>query len=299
MAIKGMTLLIPIYNEQDAIENLFDQLKVFLVDAEHVVEVIMINDGSTDQTLEKIKYNLKRINRKIRIINNPVNLGYGSSLKRGVIASKTEYIAIIDADLTYDVNAVANLYEDCIIEHLDMAVASRMGKHFEGNFGKKILRKILRKIVEYMTGQKIPDINSGLRIFKRNLAINYLPLLSNRFSFTTSLTLVTMLQGGIVKYVPTSYQRRRGSTKVKLFKDSMRTLGQILAVSFYFNPLRVIYPILFIMTLGLLASLIASILNLLSIYTSLFLLALIICLLILGFMSQMLSLDNQISKQAK
>lgn len=293
MAKKGMSLIIPVYNEENSIENLFDQLQEFLRDTKYVNEIIIINDGSSDSTLQKIELNLKKIKSKVTIINNPINLGYGASLKRGVVASVNDYIAIIDADLTYDVYAVANLYEDSIRENLDMAVAARMGTHYEGNIGKKVLRRILRAIVEFMTGQNIPDINSGLRIFKRSIAFKYLPLLSNRFSFTTSLTLVTMLQGGIVKYVPTSYQRRRGTTKVKLLKDSMRTLGQILAVSFFFNPLRVIYPIVFLLFFGIVATLIGYVLYSISIFIPFGLVCLVLVILVLGFQSQMVSLGQQ------
>ena len=294
MAKKGMSLLIPIYNEENSIENLFDQLQEFLNDTTYVNEIIIINDGSSDSTLQMIHLCFQKIKINIKIINNPLNLGYGASLKRGILESVNDYIAIIDADLTYDVYAVARLYEDTIKENLDMAVAARMGKYYEGNFGKKILRRILRTIVEYMTGQSIPDINSGLRIFKRNIALRYLPLLSNHFSFTTSLTLVTMLQGGIVKYVPTSYQRRRGTTKVNLLKDSTRTLGQILAVSFFFNPLRVIYPFIFLLMFGLVATLVGVILYAVSILILFGFVCLILVLLLLGFQSQMMSLGQQI-----
>jgi glycosyltransferase involved in cell wall biosynthesis len=294
MAKNGMSLLIPIYNEENSIQNLFDQLHEFLNDTKYVNEIIIINDGSSDSTLQMIQFNLKKIKSKVKIINNPLNLGYGASLKRGILVSVNDYIAIIDADLTYDVYAVARMYEDSINENLDMAVAARIGKYYEGNFGKKILRRILRTIVEYMTGQIIPDINSGLRIFKRSIALRYLPLLSNHFSFTTSLTLVTMLNGGIVKYVPTSYQRRRGTTKVKLLRDSIRTLGQILAVSFFFNPLRVIYPSIFLLMFGLLATLVGVILHNVSVLIPFGLVCLILILLLLGFQSQMMSLGQQI-----
>jgi glycosyltransferase involved in cell wall biosynthesis len=297
--MSKFSLIIPIYNEEDAITRLFQQLESYSCKEEQLSEIILINDGSSDSSATRIQEELSKwtLEKSISIINNPYNLGYGASLKRGIRCAKETYVAIIDADLTYEIERVTSLHSICVHEDLEMVVGARQGKFYEGNLTKKLLRKLLRRIVEYMTGQKILDINSGLRIFKRDLALENEALLSNRFSFTTSLTLVIILSGGLVRYVPTNYERRLGSTKVKLAKDAFKTLGQILAVSFYFNPLRVIYPIilfqgagtLFLIALGIFATLdtLLILIQLCSFFVT----------LTVGLLSQSISLARQTGKR--
>ena len=119
----------------------------------------------------------------------------------------------------------------------DMVVGKRVG--YQESLFKKILRKILKLVVEFAAGRKIPDINSGLRIFNRETIKEYLPHLCETFSFTTSATLAYMMNGKFVSYVPVNYGKRRGKSKVNLMRDSFKTIFYIMQTVTYYNPLKI------------------------------------------------------------
>ena len=159
-------------------------------------------------------------------------------MKTGIQNALYETIIITDADCTYPFDQVPGLLED-YEKGFDMVVGERTGKNFKESWFKYPLRLILKFLVEFTAGRKIPDINSGLRIFKKSTISTYLPTLCDTFSFTTSTTLAYMMTGKFVHYRPIPYAERKGKTKVKLFKDSLRTLQYILQAMNYYNPLKV------------------------------------------------------------
>lgn len=197
----------------------------------NIYEIIIINDGSTDNTLEILKQS------QAIIINHPHNIGYGGSLKDGIKAAQYDTIVITDADGTYPLDQIPKLLKE-YQKGFDMVVGARTGKYYQGSILKFPLRRILRFIVEFSAERKISDINSGLRIFSKAKVIPMLGRLCNTFSFTTSMTLGFMMSGFFVKYINIPYHQRIGKTKVKLFKDSLRTLQYILQAINYYNPIK-------------------------------------------------------------
>jgi hypothetical protein len=119
-----------------------------------------------------------------------------------------------------------------------MVVGQRSGQHYRESLFKAPMRWVLKFLVEYAAGRRIPDINSGLRVFDRKTAIAFFPHVCDTFSFTTSLTLAYMMNGKFVGYVPISYHRRAGRSKVMLLRDALRTLQYIVEAVIYFNPLK-------------------------------------------------------------
>jgi len=117
-------------------------------------------------------------------------------------------------------------------------VGERHGPHYRQSALKMPLRAILRFLVEWTAGRRIPDINSGLRVFSRAAATRYFPHLCDTFSFTTSMTLAYMMTGKFVAYVPNDYNKRVGKSKVRLLRDSMKTLQYIVEAAIYYNPLK-------------------------------------------------------------
>ena len=124
-------------------------------------------------------------------------------------------------------------------EGFNMVVGARQGKNYSESIKKGALRFILKHLVEFTAGRKIPDINSGLRIFSRREAVPYFSYLGDAFSFTTSITLAYMMNGMFIKYIPIKYEKRTGRTKVHLFRDSLRTLQCIVEAILFFNPLKI------------------------------------------------------------
>jgi polyisoprenyl-phosphate glycosyltransferase len=228
-----ISIVIPAFNEEIIIQNTVKRCYNALASIEcENYEVIVVDDCSNDNTAELAK------NAGATVIKHPHNAGYGRSLKDGIKIAKNDIIVITDADGTYPLEEIPNLFNE-YKKGFDMVVGARQGKNYDESFSKKILRKLLKFLVEYTAGRKIDDINSGLRIFSKSTIIKYFDTLCDTFSFTTSATLAYMMTGKFVKYIPIEYHKRVGKTKVKLFRDSLRTLQYIIEAIIYYNPLKI------------------------------------------------------------
>ena len=229
-----ISVIIPAYNEEKNIGKTLSEIIKEM--KQHNIyeksEIIVVNDGSTDKTKKEA------LSKKVIVIDNPHNMGYGYSLKKGILKAKNETIVIMDADMTYPFSCVFKMIKEKN-KGYDLVVGSRTGKYYRESISKHIFRIILRKIVEFVTGRKIKDINSGLRIFDKSTVIKFFPKLCNTFSFTTSQTLAYMMNSLFVCYVDIPYRKRKGKTKVKLFKDGIITLRYIIESSVYYNPFKI------------------------------------------------------------
>ncbi len=240
MSEKKLTVIIPAYNEELGIKQTVQDLILFA--KKNNWNIIVVNDGSTDNTGEIIK-NLEYIS----VINHTSNKGYGASLKTGIKASKTEYIAMYDADGQHnpvDLEAMWNNITD-----QDMLIGKR-GKDSHQDWLRKPGKWVLGKTANLLTGRKIPDLNSGLRVIKRSCLINKLHLFSNAFSFSTTSTVALMNLGYSVEYYPIKVNKRIGKSTVKQLKHGTNTILLILRLIMLFNPLKVFLPtslVLFIM----------------------------------------------------
>jgi glycosyltransferase involved in cell wall biosynthesis len=228
-----ISFVIPALDERDAIEDTVRRAQgVLEANGFAEYEIVIVDDGSTDGTGELAKA------AGARVIRHPHNVGYGRSLKDGIVAAKYDTIVISDADGSYPIEAVPELlkaYQD----GFDMVVGARSGVAYRESLIKSPLRWTLKTIVEFTASREVPDVNSGLRIFSKSTVIPFFPRLSDRFSFTTSLTLAYMMNAKFVRYCPISYHERVGTSKVRLFRDSVRTLQYILEAATYYNPFKI------------------------------------------------------------
>src|SRR5258706_14014960 len=149
-------------------------------------EIIVIDDGSQDATSERAK------SAGAQVISHPHNLGYGASLKTGIQAAQYDTIVITDADGTYPNDQIPLLIRE-FEKGFDMVVGARSGQNYFESIVKAPLRLLLKLLVEYTAGRKVPDVNSGFRVFSKQKITPYFNHLSSSFSFTTSLTLAYMM----------------------------------------------------------------------------------------------------------
>ncbi|MFC1727915.1 glycosyltransferase family 2 protein [Nanoarchaeota archaeon] len=228
--MKEITFIIPCYNEHPKVlQKTIDDLKKGLDKITY--ELIVVNDGSTKHEYSKIKH--------AKLISHKQNKGYGASLKTGIKNSKYSWIGIADSDGTYPVKDFPKL-----IKHMsdnDMVVGLRDKK------GVPLLRKfpklILRKLASFLANYKIPDLNSGMRLFKKDIALKFWKLFPEGFSFTSTITMACLTNGYDVKYVPIDYYKREGDSSISPIKDTIRFFNLVLRLTLYFNPVRFFIPL--------------------------------------------------------
>ncbi|NJK99871.1 MAG: glycosyltransferase family 2 protein [Spirulinaceae cyanobacterium SM2_1_0] len=248
----SVSVVIPALNEQFAITETVKTIMLALSDAGIFdIEIIVVDDGSVDETGE-----LARQAGAV-VITNPHNIGYGFALKTGILAARFDTIVITDADGTYPIERIPRLLSE-YQKGFNLVVGARAGRHYRESLLKMPLRILLRWLVEFVVGQRITDINSGLRVFSRQAIIPYFDQLCDTFSFTTSMTLAYVMTKKFIYYVPIDYRKRVGQTKVRLFKDSLRTLQYIIQAIIYYNPLKMFVVLcLLVMLLALLSLILA------------------------------------------
>ncbi|CAA7619075.1 Glycosyl transferase family 2 [Magnetospirillum sp. LM-5] len=225
-----ISVVIPAFNEQDAIVETIQQVRQTLCDYAGF-EIVVVDDGSSDRTGELAA------EHGAKVVRHPMNAGYGRSLKDGIAAAANPIIAITDADGTYPIGRIPAMLAE-LDKGFHMAVGARTGEEYRESVVKAPMRKLLTILVEFTTGRRIPDVNSGLRVFRRAEAMEFFPHLCNTFSFTTSLTLAYMMNGRYISYMDIPYYKRIGTTKVRLFKDAIMTLQYIVQAILYYNPLK-------------------------------------------------------------
>lgn len=227
---RQYSIVVPAYNEAGGIGKVLSEL--LQLKGGRDFEIIVVNDCSKDDTAKEVaKY-------PVTLISNVQNSGYGFSLKRGIAAAKYDSIVILDADGTYPVAEIPKL-ADIYEQGFDMVVGARHGKYYQGTMIKRIARFFFKTLSEFTTGRTIPDINSGLRIFRRDYALRFFHTLSSGFSFTTTITLAFMLNSFSVKYIPVDYFKRKGDSKVRYFRDTLRSTQIIIEAIIFYNPLKI------------------------------------------------------------
>jgi glycosyltransferase involved in cell wall biosynthesis len=228
-----ISVVIPALNECDAIVETVNRVIAVLVAANLTPhEILVVDDGSSDGTGQLADQ------AGAKVLRHPHNIGYGRSLKDGILAAKYDVIVISDADGSYPIEAIPTLVER-FNQGFDMVVGARTGPNYRESMLKSPLRAVLKMIVEFTANREIPDINSGLRVFRKEIAAAYFSHVSDLFSFTTSLTLAYMMNAKFVDYIDIDYSARIGRSKVRLFRDSLRTLQYVLEAATYYNPLKI------------------------------------------------------------
>jgi len=231
---QSLSIIIPIYNEEKAIAQTIELLQKEvsgISDLEY--EIIVINDASTDKTAEILK-----MIPGIKIVNHAQNKGYGASLKSGIKESKFENLLFFDADGQHKSESVREMLK--YAGDFDMVSGARTG--YRGPAIRQPGKKILHLLANYLSQRKIPDLNCGLRIVKKEKMREFTHLLCDGFSFSTTSLLLFLTEGMSVKYVPITINKREGKSGVRP-KHAFDTLIFILRVILLTSPLRVFLPI--------------------------------------------------------
>jgi polyisoprenyl-phosphate glycosyltransferase len=232
-----VTVVLPCYNERDHVELEIKRIRAALEAAGMTYELLCIDDGSTDGTREV----LEGID-DIRTILFPRNQGSGTARRIGTQQARGQVVVWTDADMTYPNERIPELVAE-LDDSYDQVVGARRSEAGTYKLFRVPAKWAIRKLASFLTGTDIPDLNSGLRAFKRAVAEPYLRLLPPGFSCVTTITLAFLSNGHPVKYVPIDYFKRAGRSKFHPFRDAYNYLIQVLRMVMYFNPLRVLMPV--------------------------------------------------------
>lgn len=225
-----VTIIIPAHNEEEGIADVINGIKQL----KEGYEIIVVDDGSADNT-----YKLAS-ETGIKVIRHPYNKGYGAALKTGIRNAEGDVVLFMDADGQHKPSDIKKLMQH--IGEYDMVVGARTKKS-KISLLRRPGKKILGITANYLAGMKIPDLNSGFRALKKSLALEFMHILPNSFSFSTTISLALITSGYSVKYVPIEAPERVGRSKIKPFRDGFRFILMIVRTIALFNPLKIFLPI--------------------------------------------------------
>jgi len=252
--MENLSIIIPVFNEEKAISGAVDFFRD-LLDKHPDIEVIFVDDGSTDRTRQILK---DALDARMKLAFNDKNKGYGAAIKKGVQLASNEHIAITDADGSYPNERIMEFQQRLVAEKAAMVVGARTGKVVKIGIVRKLPKLVLTKLAEYLSESEIPDLNSGLRVIRKELIQKSSKYLPQGFSFTTTITLFLLSNNHKILYVPIDYYKRVGKSKIKPVRDTMNFLQLIIRTVMFFNPLKVFLPLSLFFVLAALAVLVVS-----------------------------------------
>ncbi len=229
-----VSVVIPVYNEEAAIGSVIQEVKRAMMGDPRSFEILVIDDHSSDATFEKAKA------EGIRVIRRPVRGGSGAARRTGIEAALGAIIVMLDGDGSYDAADIPKLLAH--FPEYDQVNGARTSEQGTLRWLRAPAKWFIRKLACYLTSTHIPDLNTGLKSFKKDIMMKYLWVLPDGFSCVSTMTLAFLANGYAVKYIPTQYRKRIGLSKFHPIKDTLAYLATVLRMVMYFKPLRIFLP---------------------------------------------------------
>lgn len=228
-----ISVIMPAFYEEAVIASVIERVHTVLRELDQTYEIIVVDDGSQDETARRAH------EAGARVIAHPYNIGNGAAIKSGIRHAQGEILVMLDADGQHLPEDIPRLLEQ--LQTYDMVVGART-QESDSDWHRDLANKIYNWFASYVCGRNIDDLTSGFRAMKGHIARGFVYLLPNTFSYPTTLTLAVVRSGYTLHYVPIKAARRVGKSKIKLFKDGPRFLLIILKVATFFSPLKVFIP---------------------------------------------------------
>lgn len=233
----NISIVLPMYNEEAVIKSvlknlfaLFEQLSKFSF------EVIVVDDGSTDQSVSFVQ---EIGDPRLNLCRHPYNIGNGAAIKTGIRKARGNYILFMDADGQHRIEDIARLLED--IDAYDMIVGART-RESDTALHRDFANSLYNFFASYICEREIKDLTSGFRVIDAKLAKSLVYLLPNTFSYPTTMTLAVVRTGHSLKYIPIIVKQRVGKSKINLLVDGTRFFIIMLRIAVFFSPLKIFVP---------------------------------------------------------
>ncbi len=232
--VPELAVILPAFNEAAGIDGTLALVREVLAGFPVSSEIIVVDDGSTDGT------GTRAAAAGVRVLTHASNRGYGAALKTGVLATEAPAIMIMDADATYEADAMPRLYRR--LAGADMVVGERRLSSAGVAWVRRPGKWMLNRLTGFLVGVRVPDLNSGQRVMKRDTLLRYMHLCPAGFSFTSTITLAMLANGHDVIFEPVEYAKRAGQSKIRPAHFFSFILLVVRAIVL-FNPLKVFLPI--------------------------------------------------------
>ena len=233
---QSLSIIIPIFNENGVVDaflpSLFEEIEVLRPLIE--LELILVDDGSTDG------WEPSGLPDWARVLRHPINMGNGAAVKSGIRSAKHEYCLIMDGDGQHQWKDAQAMFP--FLKDYPLVVGARDFGN-SGSAHRNLANQVYCSLASYVSDFKIEDLTSGLRVFRRDLALSMVHLFPNQYSSPTTMTLTFLRWGHPVKYVGIEVLARKGTSKIKLFRDGFRFLLIILKISTLFSPMKIFLPV--------------------------------------------------------
>lgn len=249
-----VTVLLPAFNEELALPKVIDDVRKAMEGSSYSYEILVVDDCSDDKTSEIARQ------KGVRIVRRPVRGGSGASRRTGILNAEGDIIVMLDADGTYEASDIPKLLS--YFPEYDQVNGARTSEKGTMRLLRTPAKWIIRQLACYLTKTHIPDLNTGLKAFKKDIMKKYIWVLPDGFSCVTTMTLAFLANGYAVKYVPSQYHKRIGVSKFHPVKDTMAYLNTVVRMVMYFKPLRVFGPLsAFLIIFGIAKSIITYVLT--------------------------------------
>jgi polyisoprenyl-phosphate glycosyltransferase len=238
-----VTVVLPCYNEQEHVMAEIERISVAMEASGFTYELLVIDDKSTDNTLAVLQEALPRFSN-MRLMPFRRNGGSGTARRIGTGEAYGKIVVWTDADMTYPNERIPEFVQYLLDNpDVDQVVGARTTEQGTHKFLRVPAKWVIRKVAERLAATKIPDLNSGLRAFRRDVSLPYLRLLPPGFSCVTTITMSFLSNQHAVDYLPIDYAKRAGTSKFHFVKDAYRYILQVLRMVMYFNPIKVLMPL--------------------------------------------------------
>lgn len=226
-----VSIIIPVFNEEEIIDAVLSEVKA----QPQVDEIIVVDDGSTDRTVEIV-----RSHDGVRVVQHPYNIGNGAAIKAGIRAATGDIIVMMDGDGQHPPAEIPNLLQH--MDRYDMVVGARsIGT--EAQWHRNLANRVFNTYASYIVGHPVVDLTSGFRAVRANIARAFMYLLPNTYSYPTTLTIALFRAGYAVKYHPFASPARVGRSKIRPMKDGVRFLLTSTRLATLFVPLKIFLPV--------------------------------------------------------
>jgi glycosyltransferase involved in cell wall biosynthesis len=228
---EKFSIVIPAKNEAEGLKNLLPELRTLYSSA----EIIVVDDGSTDNTVEVV------VENGARVVSHPYSKGNGSAIKTGARSASFDTLVFMDADGQHQPKDVGRLVAE-LESGYDMVIGART-KGSQASAGRAVANKIYNRLASFMVNRKVDDLTSGFRAVNAEKFLEFLALLPNGFSYPTTITMAFFRAGYSVQYIPIKALARVGSSNIRLLHDGVRFMLIIFKVGTLYSPLKIFLPI--------------------------------------------------------